>query len=144
MFKAIGGEPGDHIVVLGLSHRNLELLRADQPVLVDLAELGLPGIRVVIFTGPTEEQMEATLQPLLAHAERIDPKGLELVRLRNRRGYTQADLAVLTGKSEAAISRFERGERRPAPETVVKLARALGVSATRLKALLPDVPVEPP
>jgi transcriptional regulator with XRE-family HTH domain len=66
----------------------------------------------------------------------------DLLRLRNRRGYTQADLAVLTGKSEAAISRFERGQRRPAPETVVKLARALGVSSTRLNALLSDAPVE--
>jgi hypothetical protein len=76
MLKAIGGRPGDYIVVLGLSHRNLERLKADQPVLVDLATLGLPGIRVVIFTGPTEEQMEATLAPLLAGAERIGPEPL--------------------------------------------------------------------
>jgi transcriptional regulator with XRE-family HTH domain len=66
-----------------------------------------------------------------------------LLRLRNLRGYTQADLAVLTGKSEAAISRFESGERRPDPETVVKLARALRVSSTRLNAALrSDAPVE--
>jgi transcriptional regulator with XRE-family HTH domain len=67
----------------------------------------------------------------------------DLLRLRNMRGFSQADLAVLTGKSEAAISRFERGERRPDPETVVKLARALRVSSTRLNAaLLSDAPVE--
>ena len=67
----------------------------------------------------------------------------DLLRLRNLRGYTQADLAVLTGKSEAAISRFERGERRPDPETVVKLARALRVSSTRLNAaLLSNAPVK--
>jgi transcriptional regulator with XRE-family HTH domain len=66
----------------------------------------------------------------------------DLRRLRNQLGLTQADLAVLTDKSEAAISRFERGERRPAPETVVKLAHALRVSSTRLYALLPDAPVE--
>jgi transcriptional regulator with XRE-family HTH domain len=66
----------------------------------------------------------------------------ELLRLRNLRGFTQADLAVLSNKSEAAISRFERGELRPAPETVVKLAQALRVSATRLNGLLPDAPVE--
>jgi transcriptional regulator with XRE-family HTH domain len=65
-----------------------------------------------------------------------------LLLLRKRARLTQADLAVLTGKSEAAISRFERGERRPAPETVVALARALRVSATRLNALLSDAPVE--
>jgi transcriptional regulator with XRE-family HTH domain len=66
----------------------------------------------------------------------------ELLRLRNLRGYTQADLALLTGKSEAAISRFERGERRPAPETIVALARALRTSSTRLAASLADAPVE--
>ena len=65
-----------------------------------------------------------------------------LLRRRNQLGLTQADLAVLSGKSEGAISRFERGERRPAPETIVKLARALRVSSTRLNALLPDAPVE--
>lgn len=66
----------------------------------------------------------------------------ELLRLRNLRGFTQADLAVLSNKSEAAISRFERGELRPAPETIVKLAQALRVSATRLNALLPNAPLE--
>jgi hypothetical protein len=73
MLKAIGGQPGDYTVVLGLSHRNLDRLKADQPILVELAELGLPGVRVVIFTGPTEEQMEATLAPLLGKAKRIGP-----------------------------------------------------------------------
>ena len=77
----------------------------------------------------------------------VDPErdGLhmsDLLRLRKQARLTQADVAVLTGKSEAAISRFERGERRPAPETVVKLARALRVSSTRLNALLADAPVE--
>jgi DNA invertase Pin-like site-specific DNA recombinase/DNA-binding XRE family transcriptional regulator len=77
----------------------------------------------------------------------VDPErdGLhmsDLLRLRKQARLTQADLAVLTGKSEAAISRFERGERRPAPETVVKLARALRVSSTRLNTLLADAPVE--
>jgi transcriptional regulator with XRE-family HTH domain len=67
----------------------------------------------------------------------------DLLRLRNLRGLTQADLAVLCGKSEAAISRFESGERRPDPDTIVKLARALRVSSTRLHAaLLSDAPVE--
>ncbi|HEY8112482.1 MAG TPA: helix-turn-helix transcriptional regulator [Actinomycetes bacterium] len=66
----------------------------------------------------------------------------ELLRLRHLRGLTQDDLAVLTGKSRVAISLFERGLRRPAPETVVKLAHALRVSSTRLNATLPDAPVE--
>lgn len=67
----------------------------------------------------------------------------ELLRLRRQRGYTQADLAVLTGKSEAAISLFERGQRRPSPATIVLLAHALRVSSTRLNASLPHARVEP-
>jgi DNA-binding XRE family transcriptional regulator len=66
----------------------------------------------------------------------------ELPRLRNMRGLTQEDLAVLTGMTHGAISRIEHGERRPRPETVVKLAHALRVSATRLNAALPDAPLE--
>jgi transcriptional regulator with XRE-family HTH domain len=58
------------------------------------------------------------------------------------RGLTQEDLAVLTGMTHGAISRIEHGERRPRPETVVKLAHALRVSATRLNAALPDAPLE--
>jgi transcriptional regulator with XRE-family HTH domain len=65
-----------------------------------------------------------------------------LRRLRKQARLTQADLAVLTDKTEAAISRFESGERRPAPDTVVRLARALGVSAIRLQALLDAEPYE--
>lgn len=73
MLKAIGGGPGNRTVVLGLSYQNLVRLRDDRPILVDLAELGLPGIRVMIFSGPTEEQMEAVLEPLLQDARRIGP-----------------------------------------------------------------------
>jgi transcriptional regulator with XRE-family HTH domain len=66
----------------------------------------------------------------------------ELRRLRNLRGLTLADVAVLTGKTESAISRFERGQRSPTPETVVALAHALRVPATRLNALLAGAPLE--
>jgi transcriptional regulator with XRE-family HTH domain len=75
------------------------------------------------------------------------PMPSELLRLRTRRGFSQAALAMLVGKTEGAISRFERGERRPAPETIVKLAQALGVSATRLNTALrsdASVEAEPP
>jgi hypothetical protein len=74
MIKAIGGRPGDQVVVLGLSYRNLERMRGGEPILADLAALGLPGLKVAIFTGPTEEQMEAELAPLLGNAERIAPR----------------------------------------------------------------------
>ena len=56
-------------------------------------------------------------------------------RLREARGrarLTQAELAARSGVSQAVISMAERGERRPSPPVVEKLARALGVSAQSL------------
>jgi transcriptional regulator with XRE-family HTH domain len=55
-----------------------------------------------------------------------------LRRLRQDRRLTLEALAYLTRLSPAAISMIERGERSPTPETVVALARGLGVSAKRL------------
>ena len=71
MIKAVSAD--GRVLVLGLSHRNLERLRGDQPILADLTQLGMPGLQVVIFSGPTEEQMEAQLAPLLRGAERHGP-----------------------------------------------------------------------
>lgn len=71
MIKAISSD--GRTIVLGLSHRNLERLRGDQPILADLGELGMPGLRIIVFTGPTEEQMEAALAPLLKGAIRYGP-----------------------------------------------------------------------
>jgi hypothetical protein len=136
MIKAVGGEPGRPVVVLGLSEVNLRRLREGDPIPVHTAELGLAGPDVVLllvwgpdpprwrmlagavaaredwprvivlgmddatmgrlrrraitvdlgahqpslagmvlvlFSGPTEEQMEAELSPLLARALRIGP-----------------------------------------------------------------------
>ena len=55
-----------------------------------------------------------------------------LRRLRQDRRLTLEALAYLTRLSPAAISMIERGERSPTPETVVALARGLGVSPRRL------------
>ena len=57
---------------------------------------------------------------------------LALRRLHHDRRLTLEALAYLTRLSPAAISMIERGERSPTPETVVALARGLGVSARRL------------
>lgn len=58
------------LVVLGVGDHELAKLRAGFPILADSG--GLPaGVRVVLFWGPTEEQMEAELAPLLKGAERI-------------------------------------------------------------------------
>ena len=43
------------IVLLGMSDRNLELLRSGLPIMFDGSAIGLPGKRFCIFWGPTEE-----------------------------------------------------------------------------------------
>jgi transcriptional regulator with XRE-family HTH domain len=55
-----------------------------------------------------------------------------LVKARQRRGLSQDDLAELAGMHRTAISLLERRGRDPRLETIVKLARALGVKPTAL------------
>jgi hypothetical protein len=65
--KFTGTGPGGRTVVgLGLSFTNLNRLKADQPIRVDLRELGLPGPphEVVIFAGETEAVMTDRLYAL--------------------------------------------------------------------------------
>lgn len=65
-----------------------------------------------------------------------------LRELRKERQLTLEALEVLAGVDIATISRIERGLSEPRPETVVKLARALGISARRMAAMLqPQAPV---
>lgn len=68
-----------------------------------------------------------------------------LRRLRQDRRLTLEALGYLSGRSPAAISMYERGERSPTPETVVALARGLGVSPRRLAQELaaPEPTTEP-
>lgn len=54
--------------------------------------------------------------------------GERLRQLREARGWVQEQLADVAGVSTATISRIEAGLREPGWGTVVKLARALGVS----------------
>jgi transcriptional regulator with XRE-family HTH domain len=56
--------------------------------------------------------------------------------LRRDRGLSQDAVAVLSGLTGAEISLLERGKVSPRPETVVKLARALGIGASRLQRIL--------
>jgi hypothetical protein len=57
-----GGGTTPPTIVLGLSAENVRRLQEDKPILIDLAELGLPSQRVLIFTGTTEAEMAAELQ----------------------------------------------------------------------------------
>lgn len=52
----------------------------------------------------------------------------EVIRqARLRAGLSQAELARRAGRAPSAIGRWERGEARPALETVVELVRAAGL-----------------
>ncbi len=56
----------------------------------------------------------------------------ELREIRKARGLTLESVAYLAGVDPATVSRIERGEVVPKPETVVTIARALGVSVKRI------------
>ncbi|WP_292787403.1 MULTISPECIES: helix-turn-helix domain-containing protein [unclassified Microbacterium] len=61
----------------------------------------------------------------LAIARAFDPG--RLTQARRVRGITKTELHRLVGVSAAAIGQYERGEKRPRPDTVSALATALGV-----------------
>src|SRR5262245_43061040 len=65
------------------------------------------------------------------------PFGARLKSLRESAGFTQEELATISGLSVHAVSALERGERRrPHVETVRALAAALDLSPELRKALL--------
>jgi transcriptional regulator with XRE-family HTH domain len=61
---------------------------------------------------------------------------VSLREFRQQRGLSQAAIAVLGGVSQREVSLVERGEVRPRPETIVKLAKAFGVGAERMAAIV--------
>lgn len=62
MIKAIGrAGNGSPLLILGLSGENITRLLADEPIRLDLAELGLPAMQVVIMAGRTEDTIVAQL-----------------------------------------------------------------------------------
>lgn len=60
----------------------------------------------------------------------------DLRQLRADRGLTQRAVAVLTGLTQGEISQLEQGRVTPRPETIVKLAKALGIGAYRMRDIL--------
>jgi hypothetical protein len=62
MIKARGLQHGQPLVILGLSGENMTRLMAKEPILFDLAELGLPATSVVIVGGRTEADITADLR----------------------------------------------------------------------------------
>jgi transcriptional regulator with XRE-family HTH domain len=61
---------------------------------------------------------------------------MNLKELRSRRNLTLEAVAILAGVDIATVSRIERGLVEARPETIVNLARGLGVSAARMKAIV--------
>lgn len=77
MIKALGitGE-GTPLVILGLSGENVTRLVASEPILINLAELGLPPLQLSIVYGKTEEDIVAKLTAagvVDADTERVGP-----------------------------------------------------------------------
>ena len=65
-----------------------------------------------------------------------------LVLLLTEYGYTQKDLSVLTGITEAAISRYIKGDRVPNASTLIAIADMTNVSPNWLLGYGPDEPIE--
>jgi transcriptional regulator with XRE-family HTH domain len=68
------------------------------------------------------------------------PAANGLRQLRQERGLTLQAVSVLSGITAAEASMLERGLIQPRPETIVKLARALGVGAYRMRDILTAPP----
>lgn len=70
------------------------------------------------------------------------PAANGLRQLRTERGLTLQAVSVLSGLHANEVSMLERGLTRPRPDTIVKLAKALGISAYRMRDIL-TTPPEP-
>lgn len=62
MIKALIKGAGKPLVVLGLSGENVTRLMAGEPILLNLAELGLPAQQIAIMGGRTEADIAAELR----------------------------------------------------------------------------------
>lgn len=62
MIKARADLNGRPTVFLGITGENVTRLAAGEPILVDLAELGVPELQVVIMYGKTERHIAAEME----------------------------------------------------------------------------------
>lgn len=65
--------------------------------------------------------------------------GKVLQRLRKAKGLSQEELSFRSQLDRTFISRLESGLRQPTIATIIKLAKALGVSAASIVAEVEDV-----
>jgi transcriptional regulator with XRE-family HTH domain len=61
---------------------------------------------------------------------------MTLREFRKARGLSLEEVAYLAGVDIATVSRVERGLSQPRPWTAIRLARALGTSPSRVRAML--------
>ncbi len=73
---------------------------------------------------------------------RLRPFGQALADALEARGWTQRELADALGITQSAISAWKYGNAEPAPLTVFRIERALGVKPGSLSMNLGFVPVE--
>ena len=69
---------------------------------------------------------------ICASLHSVTPITLRLAELRERKGWSQAELARRAGVAASVVSRAERGETTITLENLDKLARALGVGPRSL------------
>ena len=55
----------DNLIGFGLSKANVKKLKKGQPISVNMDEMGFPGVKVLIFYGETEEQMQRDMADLI-------------------------------------------------------------------------------
>lgn len=53
---------GTPVILLGLSGENITRLLADEPIKVDCAELGIPGLKIALIAGRTEAHIVTQLE----------------------------------------------------------------------------------
>ena len=67
------------LVGLGLVEKNVEMLKKDKPIVVNLRDLGLPhDVKIMIFYGETEEQITKDLSGLInSNTNMVREKGVD-------------------------------------------------------------------
>lgn len=80
-------------------------------------------------------QIEAENPEILEIAHEVDPPSIlavNVIRTRNERGMTQAQLAEAVGVAQPRIAELERGDANPRLVTLSKIAHALGITLSEL------------
>jgi len=68
----------------------------------------------------------------------LEQVGPRLRELREAVGLSRPELAARVGMTRSSIRKLEAGDHAPRPQTVARLAAALGVTPDRLTASAPD------